>query len=156
RPFEGPNCNSVAFDPRGRWFAAASGDGTVKLWDLKSGDEMHTFPLLNEPGGVVFSPDGRCLATGTASGARLWDLTSPKTPRAITLRGQTNATCGYISFSADSRYLSVGGSNTIRLWEVDSGEARATLKGHPNFVWKVAFLDGGRLLASGSEDRTVK
>src|SRR5262249_38752918 len=43
-----------------------------------------------------------------------------------------------------------------RLWEVESGEARATLKGHSNQVLRVAFLDGGRRLASGSNDRTVK
>src|SRR5262249_15435790 len=61
-----------------------------------------------------------------------------------------------LSFSTDGRYLAAASSNTVRLWEVESGEALATLKGHANLVWCVAFLDGGRLLASGSEDRTVK
>jgi WD40 repeat protein len=42
------------------------------------------------------------------------------------------------------------------MWEVESGEARATLRGHSLEVWWTAFLDGGRMLASGSEDRTVK
>jgi WD40 repeat protein len=144
----------VAFDPRGRWIASGSSDGTVKLWDPKSGDAVHTFPNLNLCD-VAFSPDGRHLAAGTDSGARIWDLTSPK-PREIVLRGHANATTMSVAFSADGRYLAAGSSSTVRLWEVESGEARATLRGHSSLVWGVAFLDGGRMLASGSTDRTVK
>jgi WD40 repeat protein len=44
----------------------------------------------------------------------------------------------------------------VRLWEVEGGEVRATLRGHSLQVFWTTFLDGGRLLASGSEDRTVK
>jgi serine/threonine protein kinase len=36
-------CWGVEFDPKGRWIASASNDGTVKLWDIKSGDPVHTF-----------------------------------------------------------------------------------------------------------------
>ena len=42
------------------------------------------------------------------------------------------------------------------MWEVDGGELRATIRGHSLRVWWTRFLDGGRMLASGSEDRTVK
>jgi WD40 repeat protein len=86
----------------------------------------------------------------------MWDLSSPKEPREIELRGQVSASTNTVSFSADGRYLAADSSNTIRLWEVESGEARASLKGHSNLVENVAFLDGGRMLASGSWDRTVK
>ena len=61
-----------------------------------------------------------------------------------------------VSFSPDGRYLAASSSNTVRLWIVETGEAWATLKGHSNLVSSVAFLDGGRTLASGSQDRTVK
>src|SRR5262249_48930519 len=106
----------------------------------------------------AFSPNGRYLAAGTESGARMWDVTRPENPREIELKGQRNARSlrNMISFSPDSQYLAAGSASTIRLWEVKSGEARATLRGHLLEVWCTAFLDGGRILASGSEDRTVK
>ena len=44
----------------------------------------------------------------------------------------------------------------MRLWEVPSGRLLATLQGHTSHVWGVALSADGRLLASGSEDRTVR
>jgi WD40 repeat protein/serine/threonine protein kinase len=147
----------VDFDPKGRWIATASLEGTVMLWDLAARTEVHTFATLSNTTDIAFSPDGRYLAAGTESGVQMWELTRPKF-RQIVLEGQKNAQSlrNMISFSPDSRYLASGSASTIRLWEVESGEALTTLKGHSLEVWCTAFLDGGRMLASGGEDWTVK
>src|SRR4029077_12074093 len=85
------SCTGVAFDPSGRWIASASGDGTVKLWDLKSRHDVRTFLGFNNTTNVAFSPpDGRYLAAGSWDGTRMWDLTRPKEPREIELRGKGN------------------------------------------------------------------
>jgi eukaryotic-like serine/threonine-protein kinase len=158
KPFKGHKGyhGSVAFDRRGRWIASASWDGTAKLWDLESGDETYTFTNLGGAPGVVFSRDGRHLAAGSWSGARMWDLTKPEKPREVELKGRVNAGALMPSFSPDGRYLAAGSASAVRLWEVESGEVRATLRGHSLQVFWTVFLDGGRILASGSEDRSVK
>jgi hypothetical protein len=77
--------HDVAFDSDGTRLAAASEDGTVFLWEipveLAIGNENLEvgvpLPLWNESPvyGVVFSSDGRFLATGDQAGkVRLWKL----------------------------------------------------------------------------------
>ena len=50
---------SVAYSPDGKRLASGSGDKTVKVWDLQTGQELLTFK--GHTGGVwtvAFSPDG--------------------------------------------------------------------------------------------------
>ena len=53
--------------------------------------------------------------------------------------------------------LASGGSDrTIRLWEVQTGRSLGTLEGHSGNVFSVAWSSDGKMLASGSVDRTVR
>jgi WD40 repeat protein len=67
----------VAISPDEKRLATASADGSVRIWDIASGDE-----LLRLTGqrrafwSVAFSPDGRQLAATSSDGTlRIWDAT---------------------------------------------------------------------------------
>jgi eukaryotic-like serine/threonine-protein kinase len=54
----------LAFSPDGNTLASACGDGTVKLWDVPTGEDLLTLEAHTGPAWVLrFSPDGKALAT---------------------------------------------------------------------------------------------
>jgi WD40 repeat protein len=71
--------NGVAFSPGGKLLASADSDGTVRLWDPRTGQPVGA-PIqasgrLSSVNGVAFSPDGKLLATAGSDGtARLWQV----------------------------------------------------------------------------------
>ena len=66
----------VAFSSDGKRLASASWDGTVKVWDALTGQELLTLPIGADAGSVAFSPDGHRLASGRRDGTvMIWDAT---------------------------------------------------------------------------------
>jgi WD40 repeat protein len=88
----------------------------VLLWDVPSRSQLGT-ALKAHAGSVysvAFSPDGRTLAAGSASGrVLLWDVRTHA--RLGTLRSHAIIS---VAFSPDGRNLAAGGfDGTIRVWE---------------------------------------
>ena len=103
-------------------------DGTVRLWETRSGQLWAT---LHGHSGLVYavalSGDARLLASGGADGAvKLWDAAAGEL--LATLRGHTGVVWS-VALSRDGRLLASGGDDGIlRLWDTDSGECRRTLR----------------------------
>jgi WD40 repeat protein len=66
----------LAFSPDGHFAVSGHGDGSVRLWDLKTLQQIHRFQgHAGEVHCVAFSPDGRqVLSGGVDTTLRLWQL----------------------------------------------------------------------------------
>jgi uncharacterized protein with WD repeat len=145
----------VAFSPDGTRLATASQDGTARLWDGRTGQELlalrgHTAVVTS----VAFSPDGTRLATASLDGtARLWDARTGQ--ELVVLKGHTGAVFS-VCFSPDgTRLATASNDHTARLWDPRTGQEMLTLKGHI-IVRSVCFSPDGTRLATVSVDRTVR
>jgi WD40 repeat protein/DNA-binding CsgD family transcriptional regulator len=107
---------------------------------------------------VVFSPDGKLIATGGADGKIcLWEV--PRQKLRFRQLGHSNWV-RTVAFSPDGKTLATGSDDyMVKLWNVDTGEEIATFnesEQHKNWVCSVAFSPDGKILASGSQDSTIK
>lgn len=121
---------SVAFSPDGWRIATsnnAAGIGVVKIWDVLRGHEILSFKVssgLIER--VVFSPDGRRLATSGWDGVvRILDVGTGH--EVLALRGHSDRVWG-VNFSARGDALvSASADRKILLWNAshqDRGPTR--------------------------------
>ncbi len=103
-----------ACSPDGTSLATASAGG-AHLWDLKTGKPRH---LSTESAGcLVFSPDGKLVIAGYATGSvRVWDVGSGKLRHE--LKGHRGAITA-VAFSPDGKRLaSASTDTTVLIWDV--------------------------------------
>jgi WD40 repeat protein len=107
---------------------------------------------------VVFSPDGKLLATGSYGLVTIWDLTTGKPVKVLSnVLGAVND----LRFSPDGTLLAVAGGQPsakgdLRLYTVADWKLAASLGGHQDVVFSVSFSPDGKRLASASFDKTVR
>jgi WD40 repeat protein len=126
---------SVSFNPDGSLLATGDLDGRICLWQVVDGQQVLTLP--GHTGwiwAVTFSPDGKTLASCSHDSLiRLWDMQTIDFEQSNPVN---------LAEASDSKHL--------------SGACIKTLRGHFSRVWTIAFSPNGQLLASGSDDQTIR
>jgi len=144
----------AALSPDGRFLAAISGGGSLKLLDYASGRELKALSLptpnqeFSPP--LVFSPtDTNVLATTSGRTLTLWNLARGEITTSITLSNNGAA----VAFSPDGKQLAVAGGSPIlgvELWNLEtrsqvwSGSGSRTA----GQVGAIAFSPEGQSLVS--------
>jgi hypothetical protein len=147
---------AVAVSPDGHTVISASADGSLRLWNAKTGKELKR---LDGHSGrvwtVAFAPDGRRVASGGFDKTiRLWDVTTGREIRRFI--GHTDYVRS-VTFSHDGHLLLSGGDDrSVRLWNVDTSKQIQAFLGHDHFVWSVALSRDGTKALSAGLDKTIR
>jgi WD40 repeat protein len=161
----------VAYCPDGRSIASGGRDGTVRAWDVETGDQRWCYDAgKTNIHWVAFSAAGDRIVCGSYD--HLVRVLDARTGQLLhTLRDHGDIVFG-VAFSADGRRVASGGGSrpdpngpgfidgmkdyVVRVWDAQSGEVVARLSGHTGVVMSVAFSPDGRRVVSGGHDNTVR
>lgn len=157
---------SVRFSPDGLTLASCSYDKTVKVWDVKTGQEIHTLRGHSDRVlSLTLSPDGQLLVSCSADKTiKIWSLFTGELIRTISESSrfvsdsiiEPASGVSSVAISPDSHILVSGNyEGTIKLWNLHTGELLDTLFGS-DVVTSVAFSPNGQTLASGIYNSAVE
>lgn len=165
--------SDAVFSRDGRHILSASGDTTIRLWEVESGREVRRFGPQRSSGptllSTALSADGRRALSGDQQGnVALWDVETGRRLAEKDVSTDVNA----VAFTPDGRQAVLAcGDHCVRIWRLPTEstaeavlatavEADPDLRGALNFAphaaMSVAFSRDGRTLAVGTAGKTVE
>ncbi len=153
----GPGPVWMNFAPDGKSLVSAGSDGTIRLWDVSTGQQLATvgdgkwkttaFRVAPDSKSIVTIRDGKVYVFKTAD----------KSESQFSTIERLWATA--IQFNPDGSKLAIGYKNgTLKIHDSESGQEVANCGGHTGAISNlaVAFSSDGKILATGSADHTVR
>jgi WD40 repeat protein len=144
---------AISVSPRGDLAVTGTLDGSVHLWELRTGKGRALGVKQGAISWLAFSPEGARLAVGNTEGLlRLWTLGTGRSELVGSHEGRINQ----VHFSRDGQFLATSSDDrTARLWDLRTGQSRV-LRGHRGAAFPLDFSPDGHWLAAGSYDATTR
>lgn len=168
---------AIDFPADGSFLASGSFDGTVRLWNIDTGEQTAVFAgHRGSIGNIAVSPDGKTVVSGGTWDTTiiLWDVETGKQikrhskyhdnlfrrlkiyfDRSTTL-SDSNA-IEALAFSPDGKTFASGHRDgTLRLWEAETGRKLSTVGDHKRVVIdSLAFSSDGKKLVSCTRTQEI-
>ena len=163
---------SITLSLDGQLLASGSQDQTIRLWDSCTGRCIKT--LLGHSSWIracALSPDKQFLVSGSADGIlKLWQVDTGECHQ--TLQAHKGPVLS-VAFAPDGQtFASSGTDAVVKLWDISRSpcskdtistpvgsmrsQCRQILQGHNKWVRFLAFSPDGQILASCSQDETIR
>ncbi len=140
-------------------FAAGFKNGAVRVYEVATGKEAHTF--IGHASGIAdvcfVGPFNYVCSASHDATLSLWDTKSGI--RVATMKGHSRGVHGCAANRSGKSVVSVSWDTTIKVWEGRTGKLVNTLKTqgqHNTPINCVSFHPEGQLVAVGSWDKTLK
>ena len=145
---------TLAWNPSGTILATGCYDGTARLWtnhgELKFVLSFHDHPVFT----VQFSPDGTQLLTGSADyKIVVWNVLTGDIRQIFQVHQDRALDVDWLN---NTTFASCSGDAKIAICVVGQNQPMFLLEGHTGEVNKIEWDPSGKILASCSDDKTVR
>ncbi|KAE8147918.1 quinon protein alcohol dehydrogenase-like superfamily [Aspergillus avenaceus] len=156
------NITGVAFHCEGKWMVTSSEDGTVKVWDTRTGSLQRNYAHKAPVNDVVIHPNQGELISGDRAGiVRVWDLgESVCTHQLIP---EDDVAVQSVSVASDGSLLCAGNKKgNVYIWRMiqDAELTRivpiCTFQAHKDYLTRILLSPDVKHLATCSADHTAK
>jgi WD40 repeat protein len=141
RPPKGPDYTEMRLYSGPKWKER-------RRWQAHDGDD----------GGrcsIVFSPDGKMIATGGADGkVRRWDAVTLKEVGTVIDPCQQH--CQNVTYLDAATLVSFGFQETVKFWDATTGQPKLAFAGSELQVTALAYAPDGRHVAVGGGDSPIR
>jgi target of rapamycin complex subunit LST8 len=124
--FEGHtnNVTGVAFHCEGKWMVTSSEDGTVKIWDTRSGSVQRNYNHGAPVNDVVIHPNqGELISCDRAGTVRVWDLGENKCSHQLI--PEDDVSVASVTVASDGSMLCAGNNSVSQSHSEDVATARS-------------------------------
>jgi WD40 repeat protein len=129
-------------------------DNAIGLYNVKTHEELQTFKCHSERVvSMVFSPDGRGLASGSEDGiVQLWDMATGEGSQIVSHCDEISD----IAFSPDSQMVAAGSDDgVVILWDDIKSTMRKCQRASVSMVCSLGFSSNGQVVASCHSNGSV-
>ena len=146
---------SIAFSPDSRKIASSSRDGTIKIWDVSSGQCILTLDSPNNytVKSLVFNLDGSKLFGYSHKQIISWDLETGESK--ILIESQSRICC--LCFSSQANILTFGCEDgVVYIWDLNTEKCINQFSTNSGIILSVRITNESDILACSIKDNIVK
>ncbi|KAK4229627.1 WD40-repeat-containing domain protein [Podospora fimiseda] len=162
--FEGHtgNVTGVAFHCEGKWMVTSSEDGTVKIWETRSGTIQRSYNHGSPANDVVIHPNqGEIISCDRAGSIRLWDLAENNCSHQLIPEEEVAVTS--VTVASDGSMLAAAcNSGNVFVWLLTTAYDHTQLiplthfSAHKHTITRILLSPDVKKLATCSADHTAK
>ncbi|XXH04255.1 hypothetical protein Hte_010669 [Hypoxylon texense] len=162
--FEGHtgNVTGVAFHCEGKWMVTSSEDGTVKIWETRSGTIQRSYNHGSAANDVVIHPNqGEIISCDRGGSVRVWDLAENNCSHQLI--PEEDVSVSSVTVASDGSLLcAANNAGNVFVWQLLTTYERTQLvpvthfSAHKEYITRVLLSPDVKKLATCSADHTAK
>ncbi len=146
---------ALEFSSDGNYLATAGADKLVRIFDVKTGERLHSFEgHTHHALGVSWYHDGRYVASAGADNVvKIWDLYTGEQSRSIGGFGNQVTSLKFLGES--QRTVACSGDKSVRIHQTNDGKQVRTLGGPQDYNYAISASWNGKVVAAGGFDSVL-